>query len=141
MKRAKRNYAEAKHTRADHSAKIDTEIEAILAGEEKLLPTSGFLSSTMERVRLDAAMPVSIPFPWKQAIAYILLATGVAGWGAVELVRFGLPVLRLLTLSPPNVVASFWRPLEQAGWVALALGISLASWLFSYRLADTKGLL
>jgi len=141
LKRAKSDYAEAERARTDRRARIDTEIEAILAGEEGLMPTSGFLSSTMERVRLEAAMPVSSSFPWKQASACILLATGAAGWGAVELVRFGQPALRLLILSSPNVAASFWHPLEQVGWVALALGISLASWLISYRLADTKGLL
>jgi hypothetical protein len=33
------------------------------------------------------------------------------------------------------------RPVEQAGWVALALGISLLSWLLSRRLAGRGGLL
>jgi hypothetical protein len=32
-------------------------------------------------------------------------------------------------------------PLQQAGWVALALGISLASWLLARRFAGRSALL
>jgi hypothetical protein len=32
------------------SARIDAEIEAILAGEEELLPSSGFISVVMARI-------------------------------------------------------------------------------------------
>jgi hypothetical protein len=39
-------------------------------------------------------------------------------------------------LSAATVLA-----LEQAGWVALALGSSLASWLLSRRLAGASGIL
>jgi hypothetical protein len=33
------------------------------------------------------------------------------------------------------------RPLEEVGWIALALGLSLLSWLLSRRLAGRTGLL
>jgi hypothetical protein len=33
------------------------------------------------------------------------------------------------------------HPLEQAGWVALGLGLSLASWLLTRRLAERAELL
>jgi hypothetical protein len=135
----------------DEYARIETEIGHILAGEEELMPSSGFLASVMDRVRQQAALPAPTPFPWKRAVAGILLASGVCGWGAVELVRLGLPGLSLtglsqleqnwLTIFPQHLSSDLVRSLEQAGWVALALGISLVSWLLSRRLAGRGGLL
>ena len=42
----------------------DAAINRILTAEEELIPSSGFLAATMERVREEAAMPKPIPFPW-----------------------------------------------------------------------------
>ncbi|MGO9317911.1 MAG: hypothetical protein ACLPXT_06990 [Terracidiphilus sp.] len=137
-------------------ARIETEIDHILAGEEELMPSSGFVASVMEQVRQEAAMPEPIPFPWKMAIPLLLLVCGGVGWSTVELVRIGmrgrsLTALGLTELS--QLGQSWWtftlpplsteqvRSLEQAGWVALALGISLLSWLLSRRLAGRGGLL
>ncbi len=116
-------------------------INAILATEEALIPSSGFLASVMESVREEAATPPPIPFPWKRAVPGILLAGGVFGWGAYELARHGLPAVSGISLTPPHLYAALERPLEQAGWVALALGASLLSWLLSRRLAGRSGLL
>jgi hypothetical protein len=145
MNRAKTDRGEAEHTR------IETEIGQILAGEEELLPSSGFAASVMERVRQEAALPAPIPFPWKRAIPLLLLACGGIVWSTVELVRLGVPGLNLttlgqsaqswLTISLPPLSAVQLRSLEQAGWVALALGTSLVSWLVSRRLAGRGGLL
>jgi hypothetical protein len=140
MNRARKEHSEAEH------ARIETEIEAILAGEEDLMPSSGFAASVMDRVRQEAALPAPTPFPWMKAIVLILLASGAAGWGAVELVRLGLPGYILSTMSwmtkpQQHLSAVQVRSLEQAGWVALALGISLVSWLVSRRLAGRGGLL
>jgi hypothetical protein len=135
----------------DERARIETEIGHILAGEEELMPSSGFLGAVMERVRQEAALPAPTPFPWKRAVAGILLASGAAGWSAVELVHHGLPglgrlglglsSLNWLTVSPPHLSADLVRSVEQAGWVALALGCSFVSWLVSRRLAGRGGLL
>ena len=38
-------------------------IDAILGGEEELIPSSGFLAATMERVREEAAMPQANSLP------------------------------------------------------------------------------
>jgi hypothetical protein len=118
------------------------EIDRILAAEEELVPSSGFLAAVMESVREEAAAPPPIPFPWVRAVPGMILAAGVLGWGAVELVRYSLPVLRGISLTPlPPLSAAVMQPLEQAGWVALALGASLLSWLLSRRLAGRSGLL
>jgi hypothetical protein len=116
-------------------------IDHILASEELLIPSSGFLASVMERVHEEATAPPPIPFPWKRAIPGMVLAAGVFGWGAFELVRYGLPAVGSIALAPPHLSAAVARPLEQVGWVALALGMSLLSWLLSRRLAGRGGLL
>jgi hypothetical protein len=135
----------------DEHARIKMEIGDILATEEELMPTSGFQASVMDRVRQEAALPAPMPFPWMKAILVILVASGAVSWGAVELAHQGLPGLGLtglnqigqswLTIFPQHLSADLVRSLELAGWVALALGTSLASWLFSRRLAGRGGLL
>jgi hypothetical protein len=117
----------------------DNRIDRILAGEEELIPSSGFLASVMERVEEEAVAPPPIPFPWKRAIPGIVLTAGVFGWGAVELIRAGLPEMN--SLPPLQLPAALVAPAEQAGWVAMALGVSLLSWLLARRLAGRGGLL
>jgi hypothetical protein len=118
-----------------------TQIDRILATEEPLIPTSGFLASVMESVREQAADPQPIPFPWKRAVPGILFVAVVFGWGAFKTIRQGLPEMRSVSLTPPHIPAAALQSVEQAGWVALALGISLLSWLLSRRLAGRSGLL
>jgi len=136
MNQTQTNQADKMHTELDPTA-----IDHILATEEHHIPTSGFLASVMERVREEATAPPPIPFPWKRAIPGILLAAVVFGGGAFEFVRHGLPAARGLSLTPPHLSAAFDHSLEQAAWVALALGVSLFSWLLSKRLAGRSGLL
>jgi hypothetical protein len=140
MNRAKTNRSEDEH------ARIETEIGNILAGEEELLPSSGFAASVMDRVRQEAALPAPPPFPWLKAVLVILLASSVFGWGAIELVHLGVTGLSLsamnrLTILPLHLSADLVHMLEETGWVALALGSSLVSWLISRRLAGRGGLL
>lgn len=129
-----------KPTAIESAEANSTALDRILAVEEELLPSSGFLASVMERVQEEAAAPPPIPFPWKRAIPGILVATGVLGWSAVELVRFGVSALREIPLAPPDLPAVVASPLQGAGWVALALGASLLSWMLSRRLAGRYGL-
>jgi hypothetical protein len=122
-------------------------IDHILASEEPLIPSSGFLESVMERVREEAAAPPPIPFPWKRALPGVFLTAGVFGWATFELVRHGLPAAGNLPaagsipLALPHLSAAAVQPFEPAGWVALALGTSLLSWLLARRLAGRSGLL
>jgi hypothetical protein len=118
-----------------------TAIDRILEAEEVLLPSSGFLASVMERVQEEAAAPPPIPFPWKRAIPGIVVATIVLGGSAVELVRFSLSALREISLAPPRLPVVVALPMQGAGWVALALGASLLSWILSRQLAGRSGLL
>jgi hypothetical protein len=115
--------------------------DEILASEEAIVPSSGFLAAVMERVQDEARTPAPIPFPWKRAVPGILLAAVVFGWGGVELVRMGVSTLKEISFTAPRLSSAMAQPLEQAGWVALALGVSLASWLLARRLAGQSGLL
>ncbi|MGP8173894.1 MAG: hypothetical protein ACLP7O_05035 [Terracidiphilus sp.] len=126
----------------NHSEEMElNRIDHILASEEPLIPSSGFLASVMERVHEEATAPPPIPFPWKRAVPGMVLAAGVLGWSAFELVRYGLPAVGSIAQASPHLSAAFERPLEQVGWVALALGASLLSWLLSRRLVGRGGLL
>jgi len=116
-------------------------IDPILAAEEPLLPSSGFLASVMERVREEALAPPPIPFPWKRALPGMTLLVGVFGWGFFEFVRGGLPTAAAVSVAIPHLSASEMQTLEQAGWVGFALGVSLLSWLLSRRLVGRTGLL
>jgi hypothetical protein len=117
------------------------EIDRILATEDALVPSSGFLASVMERVREEAAAPAPIPFPWKRALPGMVVLAIMLCVGTLEFVRQGLPAASEFTLTTPQIPVALEKPLEQVGWVALALGASLISWLLSKRLTGRAGLL
>jgi len=125
----------------DNSEMDSRPMDRILTSEEELIPSSGFVASVMESVREAASRPELIPFPWKRAVPGIVLSAGVFGWGGFELIRQAIPAMSEMTLSQPHLSGAVERPLEQAGWVALALAASLASWMLSRRLAERSGLL
>jgi len=114
-------------------------MDRVLATDEEIVPSSGFTAAAMERVRQAAATPAPIPFPWRRAIPGIVLAAGVFGWGAWETVRYMLPEARQVLLIPPELSANTAHGLQAAGWVALALAVSLCSWVFSVRLVRRSG--
>jgi len=109
--------------------------DAILASEEPILPSSGFLAAVMERVQEEASVPKPIPFPWKRALPGFVLIAAVFGWGSVELVRWGASTMMGASLAVPHVSIAMSQPMVQAGWVAVAAGVSLASWLLARKLA------
>lgn len=113
-------------------------VERILASEEELVPSSGFVATVMERVHEESTLPPPIPFPWKRAIPGIALAAAVFGWGAFEMLRLA-PSAVNRTSHPLHLVAGYG--IESAGWVALALVVSMLGWLLSRRLAERSGLL
>ncbi len=113
----------------------DKRMDEILGTDEELVPSSGFLVAVMDRVREEAAAPPPIPFPWKRALPGSAVVAGVFGWVAVEFARHIGSSMGDLSLPPVHMAASAARPLEQAGWVAAAFAVSLASWLVSRRLA------
>ena len=126
--------------RIDSSQMDSSAIDNILATEEEIIPSSGFLASVMERVSEEANAPAPIPFPWKRAVPGIVLASGVFGWAAFEFLRQGLPAVQSVTFTAPHIPAALERPIEQVGWVAMAFAVSFVSWLLSRRIAGQSGL-
>jgi len=116
-------------------------IDPILADEEELIPSSGFLAATMERVREEAACPEPIPFPWLRALPGIVVVVAVLGWCGFELVRAGMASSREILPTQSHGTAAMLSALQPAGWVAAALAASLFSWLLSRSLAGRSGLL
>ncbi len=124
-------------------------IDRILAGEEELVPASGFVASVMERIQEEARVPAPMAFPWRRAVPGMVLAAGVFGWGGYKIAGQATAAAHGLTFSAPhliadwpvNLTANFSGPIGAAGWVAMALGISLASWMVSRRIAGQTGLL
>jgi hypothetical protein len=120
-------------------------IDTILENEDTLIPSSGFLARVMERVEEEAATatPPPIPFPWKRFLPGFVLAAGVLGWGAVEMVNYAVHSAGSFTLPEVHWAATLTmsRPAENAVWIAGSLAVSAAAWLFSRRLAGRSGLL
>ena len=119
----------------------DAAIDRILAAEEELIPSSGFLAATMERVREEAARPKPIPFPWLRALPGILLCVSVLGWCGFEMVRAGLGSAQEIPFAQPHWPVMNAHALEPAGWVAVALVVPMISWILSRRIAGRSGLL
>ena len=116
-------------------------LDRILKSEEELVPSSGFVAAVMERVREEAAAPAPIPFPWKRLAPGLVLAAGLLSWCGVELTRLGLQDLRATALVQPHLSAALTGSVGQAGWVALALGVSMLAWILSRRMVGRSGLL
>jgi hypothetical protein len=116
-------------------------LDNILASEEAIVPSSGFLSTVMERVHEEARMPAPIPFPWRRAIPGFVLIVAVFGWVGVEFVRRAALAADEISFAAPRLQDAFMHPPQPAGWVALALGLSLASWRVARRFAGRSGLL
>jgi hypothetical protein len=117
----------------------ENEIDRILSTEDHILPTSGFLSAVMERVREEAAAPPPIPFPWKRALPGFVLAAGVFGWGGVLIARSLPEMMQQMSINTVRVPVFAAHDLAQAGWIALAGVVSLLSWWFSRRLTRRSG--
>lgn len=120
----------------DHEA-----IDQILMDGDDLVPSSGFLASTMERVHEEAAAPKPIPFPWLRAMPGMVMAAAVFCWCGFEMLRGFFTAERGVSTAHTHLFGAASLQLQTAGWVAMALGISVLSWFLSQRLAGRSGLL
>ena len=121
----------------------DAEMDRILFRQDEILPSSGFAASVMEAVRREAAAPPPIPFPWKRALPFVVLAAlallAVVVAGVAVIVQFSRePSTQAATALPPLTTLI---PIRQGtigaavGWTALALLTAFVSVKLSMRLA------
>jgi hypothetical protein len=121
------------------------EIDRILSHEEELLPSSGFAASVMDAVFREAAVPPPIPFPWKRALpglavagltlvlVVLVFAAEATRWGR-EATSAQVSVAWMSRLAP--IIMATTTP--TVGWTLLALAFTLASVMFSLRLAGRR---
>jgi hypothetical protein len=118
------------------------EFDRILSEEEEILPSFGFGAAVMDAVRHEAAVPAPIPFPWRRALPG-LAATALS---LVSVLVVALTQMGRGLAAPPlpaewtNWLVPMMRAMMNAGagWVALALLLTLASVMLSMRLASGR---
>jgi hypothetical protein len=118
---------------------VESPIDGMLAGEEDLIPASGFLSSVMDRIHEEARMPAPMVFPWRRAIPGVVLAVGVFGWGGFEIAREAMAAMRSGALTAPEISLHSLGPIGPGGWIAISLGVSLVSWAVSRKMVGQGG--
>lgn len=115
----------------------NVDIDRALSAEDAIIPSSGFTASVMEAVRRDAKTPPPIPFPWKRALPGLLAC--VASLAAFLSLGVALPG-RGAEVSKTLVRAIEIAKDAGAGWIALALLVSLLSVVFALRLVGRRAL-
>ena len=107
------------------------ELDRWLADDEAIVPSSGFSASVMEAVVREASAPPAIPFPWTRAlpgmaslgVALLAVVAGTTFLGAGPADEAVRPIVRQLTAAG-----------DEAGWIAAALMVTVASLAWSWRL-------
>jgi len=133
-------------TEHDQIGHDEDEIDRILSRQDEIVPSSGFAASVMEAVRREATVPPPIPFPWKRAMAGVVVGglalALVLVAGTVALVQSG----REATTAHFSMPVPFTLPpmfnggVESAAiWTVLALLLAFVSVKLSMRLAFGRG--
>ena len=117
------------------------DLDRILSDQDEIEPSSGFVSSVMHAVRVEAAAPQPIPFPWVRAVpvfvAFLVLLVAIV-IGIAEAVR--IPVAAAAPWPKLSELEFVQHAIVQAnaGWIAFAFLLTLFSTLFSFRLARIR---
>lgn len=114
-------------------------IERAMAGDEDLVPSSGFSAAVMDLVRREAAAPPPIPFPWRSlvlpiaapgAVAVVMMWSGLARTLVTPVADAAAKAIARTASSPLDL-----RDWTGALWTAGALALSYVSWKVAARLA------
>jgi len=121
-------------------------LDRILASEDQIVPSSGFAASVMDAVRREAATPPPIPFPWRRALPGFGLC--VVALAALLVAGFMLRAPASVPAAPATASYSLAQMFaaarvaiekaDGAGWIALALLLTLASIFFSFRATGSR---
>jgi hypothetical protein len=122
---------------------MEDELDRMLSTRDEIVPSSGFVASVMDAVRNEAAAsaPTPLPpleFPWVRALpvfAALAAVLVILVGGFVEVIRMPVVATRE-PLLPPAVMQGLVQ--ANAGWIAFALLLTLASTFISIRFAVGK---
>ncbi len=115
-------------------------LDRVLAAEEELVPSSGFVAAVMERVREEVAAPEPIAFPWRRVLPGAVVAAIGLVWCVIQLVRMSFAALDAPTLVPLQTSVPLAPRTESVAWVAGALAMSAIPWLLARRMMGRRGL-
>ena len=118
------------------------DLDRILAEDEQIRPSSGFVASVMKAVRLEAVTPPPIPFPWRRVLpglaAAILLLAGFVTLNFKQLVRVATAPSFVEGLSLGAGPFLQTTVLVDVGWILLTLLLTISSLMLSRRLAGVR---
>ena len=118
----------------------DEELDRVLSAEGGIVPSSGFTAAVMEAVRREAATPPPLPFPWKRALPGLLICVALLVLAGISRMPAGIPALPdaggLVSLATAALTSAARLG---AGWVALALLLTVGSVALSRRLTGWRG--
>lgn len=117
--------------------------DRVLAQEDTIVPSSGFVARVMDAVEQEATAPAPIRFPWKRALPGLAACLALAAVLIVNLAA-GMPHSsgnayrpatsdRLLPIL--HQIASGSGTLALSAWLVIALLISLGTMQLSMRIA------
>lgn len=101
------------------------DLDRVLAREEPIEPSSGFVSAVMDAVTRGALTPPPLAFPWQRAWPLAVVSCGLVVWLAWTAFTAGS------SIGEPDPYAWFKMLVPVAtGWVAggLALTAALTIW-------------
>lgn len=110
------------------------DIEDILANEEIVTPSSGFLDSVMRAVRREATSLPPLKFPWRRALPGFLatfVAVARTVWDLVGIVRDAASFTALEDML--GQVSAFADAIGLE-WIVLAIAVTLISVTLSLML-------
>src|SRR5262249_41524069 len=115
----------------------DGDLEQILSRDPEIVPSSGFASSVMEAIQAETSAPSQIPFPWKRAIPGLTIALALLV--VLIVAALGTPPQSDPSAQPmlPRLFSAVSQTVSNgvAGWVALAVLLSITSVALSLRFA------
>jgi hypothetical protein len=128
----------------------DDELDRMLSAEQGLVPSANFARNVMARVRMEAAAPAPIAFPWKRVLPGLVLCVLSVAAMCVAALQRSEPQ-RLHEIPGPSFWTAIWTGLSSdligllraasvggLGWIILALLLTFASVMLSLRLIGRR---
>jgi hypothetical protein len=118
------------------------ELDQILSKEENVVPSAKFTKSVMYAVRLEAAAPPPVTFPWLRALPGIAAGVFALMWIVIEGARLYEPrgEAAVILGSILERLTPFLAKAEAAGlrWILLALLVTMACVELTWRVSERR---